>query len=461
MQLILYYDNTIYEDYVRNEKLYRRCAFRIGIGIFALLIFFLCTACANFAPRALVWTDMPELIIAAQLFNRENDRYIIDVEYKAFPASEIIKTTKPPSLIIARYMLSNLVMKKFASLDELFSEYYLDPNDMYPALLNAGKLGSKHVLLPVSFDCELIIENKSETARAGTAMLDPETIRQTSQAFTRIENGKISSMGFSPRWDLGFAENWLLATNVGFTPNEKWKPTSVPAISDDISSWPVLWNKQNLEKCIEGLLSFNSDIGVSQQDDFAFTYFNMPGYQLVLEGKVLYWPMKASEYFKLPHSIREQLRYRFPAVDHKIILTENSRFIGIPRGSKNRKAALEFARWLFVATNQEKIWKEMESQQLLPDYVGAFDGFSSIMQVNETIFLRYFPEYGQNPLLPAAIPEPARIPDYWEDFSRDFLHHWLEAVMSNPESRVAIDQGFRSAFEQYMGIMPDWLISNH
>jgi len=100
---------------------------------------------------------MPELIIAAQLFNRENDRYIIDVEYKAFPASEIIKTTKPPSLIIARYMLSNLVMKKFASLDELFSEYYLDPNDMYPALLNAGKLGSKHVLLPVSFDCELIL----------------------------------------------------------------------------------------------------------------------------------------------------------------------------------------------------------------------------------------------------------------------------------------------------------------
>jgi ABC-type glycerol-3-phosphate transport system substrate-binding protein len=404
---------------------------------------------------------MPELIIAAQLFNRENDHYAIDVEYKAYPASEINNATKPPSLIIGRYMLSNPVMKKFTSLDELFTKYYLDPNDMYPALLNAGKLGSRHVLLPVSFDCDLIIENKSETARAGTAMLDSETIRQASQAFTRIEDGKITSLGFSPRWDLSFAENWLLAGNVGFALNQNWKPTSVPALSADISLWPILWNKQNLEKSVEGLLSFNSDIRVSEQDAFAFVYFNKPGYQLVLEGKVLYWPMKASEFFKLPRSTREQLRYRFPTVEHKLILTSDSRYMGIPKGSKNRKAALKFARWLLVSSNQEKIWKEMESQQLLPDYVGAFDGFSSIMQVNETILLRYFPEYGQNPLLSAAIPEPAKIPDYWEDFSRDFLHHWLESAMSNPESRGAIDQDFRIALEKYVGTMPDWLISNH
>lgn len=441
--------------------MYRRCTFRIGISIFALIIILLCSACVHFTSSALIWTDMPELIIAAQLFNRENDQYTIDVEYKAYPASEINNATKPPSLIIAKYMLSNTVLKKFASLDELFTKYYLDPNDIYPALLNAGKLGSRHVLLPVSFDCELIIENKSETARAGTAMLDSEMIRQASQAFTRIENGKISSLGFSPRWDLSFAENWLLAGNVGFAPNQNWKLTSVPAVSADMSLWPILWNKQNLEKSIEVLLSFNSDIRISDQDAFAFVYFNKPGYQLVLEGKVLYWPMKASEFSKLPHSTREQLRYRFPTVENKLILTSDSRYMGIPKGSKNRKAALEFARWLLVSTNQEKIWKEMESQQLLPDYVGAFDGFSSIMQVNETIFLRYFPDYGQNPLLSAAIPEPAHIPDYWEDFSRDFLHHWLESVMSNPDSRRAIDQDFRIAFEKYIGTMPDWLISNN
>jgi hypothetical protein len=63
--------------------------------------------------------------------------------------------------------------------------------------------------------------------------------------------------------------------------------------------------------------------------------------------------------------------------------------------------------------------------------------------------------------LSAAIPEPAKIPDYWEDFSRDFLHHWLESAMSNPESRGAIDQDFRIALEKYVGTMPDWLISNH
>ena len=89
--------------------MYRRCTFRIGISIFALIIILLCSACVHFTSSALIWTDMPELIIAAQLFNRENDQYTIDVEYKAYPASEINNATKPPSLIIAKYMLFRLV----------------------------------------------------------------------------------------------------------------------------------------------------------------------------------------------------------------------------------------------------------------------------------------------------------------------------------------------------------------
>jgi len=179
----------------------------------------------------------------------------------------------------------------------------------------------------------------------------------------------------------------------------------------------------------------------------------------VLENRILYWPMKASEFFRLPYSAKTQLRYRFPAVDQKVLLTADTRYMGIPRGAKNKKAALAFARWLLIAGNQEKVWKEMESQQLLPDYI-PFGGLSSIMQVNETIFSKYFPEYAQNPLVSSSLPSVTALPDYWDSFSRDFLRHWLGNVLSDSVSKGPIDERFRASLEQYLGTMPDWLIAN-
>jgi hypothetical protein len=428
-----------------------------GLAIFLLISFL--SGCDQSPQSALVWTDVPELVIAAQIFNKENDRFAVDVEYKANVASEMKKTNKPPSLVVGKYLLSKSLTKKFVSLDVLFSKYYLDPNDMYPALLRAGKQGAAHILMPLSFDCMVLVERKSENESAGVAVLNPDVLQSSSEAFTRIGNGEISAMGFSPRWNLEFAEDWLLAGGTGFSLNQNWKSTSAPK-PNEANSWPILWDKGNLEESVGSLLSFNSNVTTEQEDAFAFTYFNKPGYQLVLDNRVLYWPMKASEFFRLPYSAKTQLRYRFPAVNQKLLLTADTRYMGIPKGAKNKKAALAFARWLFVAGNQEKVWKEMESQQLLPDYVGPFGGFSSIMQMNETVFSKYFPEYAQNPLVPSALPSVTALPDYWGSFSRDFLRHWLESVLSDSASSGSIDERFCASLEQYLGTMPDWRIED-
>lgn len=434
-----------------------------GLGFFGnlaifLLIFFL-SGCDQATQSALVWTDIPELVIAAQLFNKENDQFSVDVEYKANAASEVKKTNNPPSLVIAKYLLSKPLMKKFDTLDDLFSRYYLDPNDMYPALLSAGKLGAEHVLMPLSFDCMVLVERKSENASAGVAVLDPEMLQSSSKAFTVANNGEISAMGFSPRWNLEFAEDWLLAGGSGFSVNQNWKSNSAPKPNDP-NAWPLLWDQGNLEKSVGILQAFNSKVKTEQEDAFSFTYFNKPGYQLVLESRVLYWPMRASEFFRLPYAAKTQLRYRFPTADQKVLLTADTRYMGIPRGAKNKKAAMAFARWLLVAGNQEKVWKEMESEHLLPDYVGPFGGFSSLTQVNETIFSKYFPEYAQNPLISSSLPRIAALPDYWDSFARDFLRHWLEGILSDQSSKNSIDERFRASFEQYLGTMPDWLVTS-
>jgi len=156
------------------------------------------SGCGGAPQRALVWTDVPELVIAAQLFNRENAQLAVDIEYKANVASEMKKTNKPPSLVIAKYLFSDALINNFDSLNDLFSEYYLDPNDMYPTLLDAGKLGTEHLLMPLSFDCMVLVERKAESSSAGVAMLNADMLQSSSKAFTKLDDGKVSAMGFRP-----------------------------------------------------------------------------------------------------------------------------------------------------------------------------------------------------------------------------------------------------------------------
>ena len=413
-------------------------------------------SCAQRPQTAMIWTDIPELAIAAQIFNRENDQFAVDIEYKAEAATELKKSSAPPSLIIAKYLLSKPTLKRFDSIDDLFSKYYLNPNEMYPTLLSAGTQGTSHLLVPVSFDCMLLVEKKRDGASSGVTTIDVAALGSTSQTFTERVDGKLSAMGFSPRWDLSFAEDWLLATGSGFTVNSSWKANEAPE-PHNTNSWPILWSDEHLTSSISELSKLSSGVTTEEQNSFSFTYFSKPGYQLLLDARILYWPMKASDYFKLPYTVKRQLQYRYPVIDQKLLLTPDTRYMGIPKGAKNKRAALAFARWLLVPDNQQKIWKEMETQQLLPEYIGPFGGFSSLIQMNNQTFRTYFPEYAQNPLMESALPSQPALPDYWDSFSKDFLRRWLDLTLSGGVAEQSINENFQTSLERYLGTMPDWL----
>lgn len=436
--------------------------FRAAVRLFAILsiLFIIFASCTPRPQTAMIWTDIPELAVAAQIFNRGNGQFAVDIEYKAEAASELKTASALPSLVIAKYLLSKPILKRFDSIDDLFSKFYLDPNDIYPTLLGAGKQGAIHILVPVSFDCMLLVEKRQDGASSGITMLDSDTLGSLSQAFTKRVDGKLSTMGFSPRWDLDFAENWLIAAGAGFTANPNWKASSAPK-SNDPNSWPILWSGEKVASSIEELSKLTSGVSAEEENSFSFSYFSKPGYQLVLDNRILYWPMKASDYFKLPYSVKKQLQYRFPLVHGKLILTSDTRYMGIPKGSKDKKAALAFARWLLVPENQQKIWKEMESQQLMPEYVGPFGGFSSLIEMNNLTFRTYFPEYAQNPLIESTLPATPTLPDYWDSFSRDFLRHWLDPALSGgAEGDQSVGDYFQASLEHYLGTMPDWLSIN-
>ena len=435
----------------------------------------LLSACGNAPQSALVWTDMPELVIAAQLFNRTETRYVIDVEYHEHPALDLINAAKSrpfPSLVVARFLQDPIAMRTFSAIDDIFSRYYLDPNDIYPGLLAAGREGGQQRLIPLSFDPYLLVEKKSESANSGMSTIRLDELAGYAAKVERDARGALVSLGFSPWWDQGFVTSLLLAHGAAFSSNPGWKPGSVPKI-EDIRAWPLRWDDPGLQRGLDALMELSRSL--PQQAElkaFDFSQGGQPGYQRVLAGSARLWPMKASDFFKLPQLVRSQLAYRYPTVNEHLVLSADSRFLGIPRNAPGRDAALFFARWLLSLEHQKQIWNLMQEQRLISSHFGPFDGFGSLMQVNEALIPEFFPSYVQNRISAAvksqgkypAVPYP--LPFFWEDFSRDCLESWIQDLPEffvhsgtelKEEAAAKAMSAFKEGCAQYLGTMPDWM----
>ena len=100
---------------------------------------------------ATIWTDVPEIALYAELFNRGQDRYRVEVIWKAGLARELKDTKAPPDLVIGNYLRSALVRDRFRSLEYLFGELTVDQTAFYPGLLALGVESGQQLTLPLSF----------------------------------------------------------------------------------------------------------------------------------------------------------------------------------------------------------------------------------------------------------------------------------------------------------------------
>lgn len=471
-----------------GTALLRRIPAFLGLTAAILL-----SACSNAPQSVLIWTDMPELVIAVQHFNQTESRYVIDVEYHEYPALDLLtagKSKRLPSLIIARFLQDSVSIRTFSAIDDIFSRYYLDPNDMYPGLLQAGKEGGQQRLIPVSFDPYLLVEKSLESASAGMSTIRLDELAAYAATAERDARGDLVSLGFSPWWDSGFVTSLLLAHGAAFSTNPGWKPSSVPRI-EDIRTWPLRWDDAGLREGLEALMELSRPLPQQAElNAFDFAQGGQPGYQRVLSGRARLWPMKASDFFKLPQNVRSQLAYRYPVVNEHLVLSPDSRFLGIPRYAPRRDAALFFARWLLSVEHQKEIWDLMQKQRLISSHFGPFDAFGSLLQANDMLLPEYFPAYVQNRISAAVMRQgkypgiPYPLPFFWDEFSRDCLNPWVESlpgILRNAADKrgTELEEGNRgteleeksvgeeaaakaiSAFKegcaQYLGTMPDWM----
>ena len=94
---------------------------RITVVLAAICLAGLLAACslADSGPAEL-WTDAPEIALAAELFNSSQQRYTVAVLWKAGLADALRQAKSPPSLVVGRYLKGQAVRDRFQSLDYLF-----------------------------------------------------------------------------------------------------------------------------------------------------------------------------------------------------------------------------------------------------------------------------------------------------------------------------------------------------
>ncbi|MCE1205798.1 MAG: hypothetical protein LWX00_00140 [Spirochaetia bacterium] len=247
--------------------------FSIPLASTALFIALLVSCSLFESDIAVVWTDSPEIQLAAELFNASQTQYLVELHYRDNLGTALAQAKTPPSLVIGKNLRQPATMARFQTLDFLFDRLAFSRNDFYPALLEAGKAKGKTRLLPVSFNLLMLVnkkgaletDNPASLAAMSSSTITMEEIRTIAQKFNKDSGKGFTAMGFVPRKTGGdFLFQWVQWMGADFSSPAK------PAKD----SLPVQWDQNKLPVAIAALQDFSTAVNGSAEKEnaFAFTY---------------------------------------------------------------------------------------------------------------------------------------------------------------------------------------------
>jgi hypothetical protein len=364
-----------------------------------------------------LWTDVPELALAVELFNASQPKHIVQIAWKADLAEAIKEAAKPPSLAIGRFLKSQDVRDRFQSLDYLFGELVVNQSSFYPALLALGMLEGRQLLLPVSFNLPAVIFPEGESRIPGDFMISLADMAGPAAAFNQKDKRGFIRMGFSPRWDGDFLTLEIDSAGAGFKEGKPlaWSDAGLSAALDEVRSWVARTNGS-----------------AAAEDEFQFKYLYTPAYQYVVSGRTLFAYVDSSRLFLIPEEKRAELDYRWFARGDKIRVSDDIVYAAILRSAGGKQAAEAFLSWLFREESQKAIMESARRTRALESSFGLAEGFSSIRSVNERVFPLFYPALvGHMP--PAdSLYAPNILPNEWAQLKSDTIAPWLVAATAAP-----------------------------
>jgi hypothetical protein len=374
---------------------------------------------------AVVWTDVPELAIAVELFNAlpvslgngraSEGASTVELLWKLDLAEALRSAKAPPALAIGRYLGSSSVGDRFETLDYLLNRNLVRKGAFYPELLETGKIKGRRILLPISFNLPMIVVARGASSVGDGFTLSLAEMYGSSTAFNRKEGGAYTRMGFSPRWDGRFLISSLEAGGALFAEGKELE-----------SKGPGL--ESALGEIIDWVSRANGSAAL--EDDFKFRYLFAPPYRYLVEGRALYAGMDSSDFFLAPEKRRAALDFRWYARKGSVFLPDGIVSAGLVRGAPGRKTAEAFLSWLLGSEAQRAILERSRRVHALDYSFGIAGGFSSLRAVNEEIFPAFFPALvGHVPpasKLVASTAALAALPADWSALETAVLAPWAQ-----------------------------------
>jgi hypothetical protein len=408
----------------------------IALPFIAALSGFVLASCAKEGTgEAVIWTDVPELAIAVELFDASAGGPRVELAWKGDLAEALSRAGGKsgeayPALVVGRGLGSDRFRDRLDALDYLIDKGSINRAAFYPELLEGGIVSGKRVLLPVSFNLPAIAFRRGQTVGGGGFTLSLEEMSGPSMAFNAAESGGYARMGFSPRWNESFFAAALDSGAAG----------SKGASFRLSRSGELAWDAEGLAASLAALASWSARANgqAALEDDFAFKCLYAPPYRWLKEGRVLYAYMDSSELFALSEERRADLDFRWFASRGRVRVSEGSAYAGLPRGAPGRKSAEAFLRWLLSPSAQKAMLERASSARELENSFGIAGGFSSIRSVNEEAFPMYYPELVGH--APQALALPGPFPEDWRSLEAGLIEPWaLEAAaaMQSPKPGAA------------------------
>ncbi len=374
---------------------------------FIFIILFFSISCKKTTFLTLL-TDRPEVKYYVELFNTEQDKIKINTIYNKDAGDKVYNSLIKPDIVIAENLNTKLYISNYRKVSNLLNRGKVSQSKIYPNLLKACKYDKQTLLLPLSFDLNLIIFKKG-ALDSSDFYIDSKTIYENSKEFTYLNRGKnILKYGFSFFWEPLTFSQLLEFKSVNFT---------------DRKSDVVYFNSENLISSIENIskYKFNDKEKIIK---FRNKYTYDTPYNLIVNDRVKFKSIKLTDYMKLNLEQKSKIDYKFYGENNSILTLNNITFIGITKRSKKVKESEAFIKWLYRDSTQKKLIYSSKKGWL--NTFGLNGKLSSIPRSNELYIANLYPELATRIPDETIIKAPLPKPIIWESLKSDIIAPWIE-----------------------------------
>ena len=370
-----------------------------------------------------LWTNKPEFTLYAEIYNRSQQKYKMEVFYIEKPYYELKESSSVPDLVAADYLSGKTSVTYFKPIDELFYDEKKNPEGIkagfiYDGLLINCRTGPSTTLLPVSFNLPALIHRKNENQSFSLSL---DEIADVCADFNEINGDSAQHIGFSPTWPGGSVLYFINLSGFYFNEN---------------GSEALFWDAEKLDSAIKDIIDWEDKINgpINAVTYFNSRYYNAPAYKLIAENRILYDFISLRDFYAIPSEKRSGLDLTWIGRDDKIPVTEDVVYIGVHKQTLNEKGAKDFLRWFYKTGNQATIIKE--SQMNRQRGFGILGGLSSIKELNEAYIHELYPDLvGKIPAEQNLVfPQP--LPPQWPEIKSDVILPWLyNSLMRAPDQK--------------------------